>query len=81
MEKDNRTSNFLKRFKMLHWQLINIGLIVYDVLAVNVAYFLALWFRFDCQVSLIGEIYITSFAKFAPIYTIVCIAVFAMLKL
>ena len=38
-------------FHLEHWQVVNIGLIVYDMLAVSAAYFLALWLRFDCRFS------------------------------
>ncbi len=70
-----------KKFKMMHWQMINIGLMVYDILAVSAAYFLALWFRFDCSISLIEPRFITAYFQFAPIYAVVCVAVFAFLKL
>ena len=64
-----------------HWQVVNMGLIIYDILAVNAAYFLALWLRFDCNFTEIPEIYLTPYLKFAPIYTVVCIVVFALCKL
>ena len=56
-------------------------LLVYDILAVNFAYFLALWLRFDCRISDIERIYLTPWAKFAPIYTVLCIVVFYLLRL
>lgn len=59
-----------------HWQVINIGLILYDILAVNASYFLALWVRFDCHISEIPKYYMDAFLSFAPIYTVICIAVF-----
>lgn len=59
-----------------HWQVINIGLVLYDILAVNGAYFLALWVRFDCHMSEIPNYYMGAFLKFAPIYTVLCMAVF-----
>lgn len=59
-----------------HWQVVNIGLLLYDILAVNASYFLALWVRFDCRFSMIPEYYMEAFLKFAPIYTVICVAVF-----
>ena len=50
-----------------HWQVVNIGLMLYDVLAVNASYFLALWVRFDCRFSMIPDYYMEAFLKFAPI--------------
>ena len=64
-----------------HWQVVNAGLILYDILAVNVAFFLALWVRFDCMFSEIPEYYLDSFLQFAPIYTIVCILIFFRCRL
>ena len=81
MNREERKSKISRKFQLMHWHLINIGLIVYDMLAVNAAYFLALWFRFDCSVSLIEERFIVAFFKFAPIYTAACIIVFALMKL
>ena len=66
---------------MEHWQVVNAGLIVYDILAVNAAFFLALWVRFDCHYSLIPEEYLTAYMTFAPFYTVACIAVFFRCRL
>ncbi len=62
--------------KIAHWQVVNLGLFIYDILAVNVAFFLALWLRFDCHFSEIPEYYLEAYMRFAPIYTIVCLIVF-----
>ena len=64
-----------------HWHIINLGLMIYDVLAVNFAFFAALFLRFDCQYSMIPNNYLASFFGFAPIYTVICILVFWFLKL
>ena len=65
-----------KIFKIEHWQLINVFIGIYDVVAVNLAYLLALWVRFDCKVSEIEPHYIQGILYFAPIYAIVCFLVF-----
>ena len=49
---------------------------LYDVVAVTVAYFFALWFRFDCHFSEIPDNYLMALVKFAPIYAIISIVVF-----
>ena len=65
-----------------HWQVIAALLAVYDAVAVNLSYFLALWFRFDCMFSEIPrEQYLEPFLKFAPIYAVVCVLVFLVLRL
>ncbi len=64
-----------------HWQVISLYLVIYDIIAVNLAYLLALWFRFDCRFSLIPEVYLKAWIQFAPFYTVLCLAVFTALKL
>ena len=56
-------------------------LVVYDVIAVNLSYFLALWLRFDCEFSSIPENYLSAWARFAPIYSLICILAFIFLRL
>ena len=56
-------------------------LVFYDMLAVNAAYFLALWFRFDCRYSQIPRSYLAAYLRFAPAYTVLCVLVFAALRL
>lgn len=51
-------------------------LILYDLVAVVGAYFVALWLRFDCRVSEIPNEYLSAWLKFSPIYAVVCIVVF-----
>ena len=71
---------FQKR-RLEHWQIVAVLLMVYDVIAVNAAYGLALWLRFDCSYSAIDPKFLSSFICFAPIYTLVCIPVFWRLRL
>ena len=67
--------------KLEHWQIISLYLIIYDIVAVNAAYLVALLLRFDFRYSQIPEYYLGAFLHFAPIYTIFCIFVFSFLKL
>ena len=65
------------KFKLAHWQQIAVLLMAYDVVAVNLSYFLALWFRFDCHFSEIPwDEYMIPYLRFVPIYAVVCVAVF-----
>ena len=59
-----------------HWQNVAMLLTVYDIIAVNLAYFLALWLRFDCKFTTIRPDYLSAWAKFAPIYAIFCLIIF-----
>ena len=68
--------------KIEHWHMVAAMLAVYDAIAVNLAYFLALWFRFDCEVSgIIEQGFLEPFLKFAPIYALLCVAVLFLLRL
>ena len=77
-----RISNKIAKLLHLeHWQLIMVFLIVYDALAVNGAYFLALWLRFDFSFAGIDVNYLTAWERFTPWYTLFCLIVFWCLKL
>lgn len=69
-----------KKF-MEHWQTIALWLMLYDVVAVNAAFMLALWVRFDCRYSMIPDVYLGAYLKFAPWYTVISIVVYWVLRL
>lgn len=79
MENAERAGSGKKRFH--HWEFVAFYLLVYDILAVNIAYFVALWLRFDLKYSMIPADYMAAFIKFAPIYTVFSILVFFVLRL
>ena len=66
----------------------DLGVLLLDILAVNVAYFLALVFRaaVNGMGSLFGDayrfpFYLKFFLRFAPIYTVLCVIVFYLFHL
>lgn len=61
----------------------DLWVVILDVMAVNLSYFLALMIRFyvNNQFRPTVKHYLTDFAKFAPFYTILCIMLFACFKL
>lgn len=67
--------------KLEHWKVIAIYLIIYDMIAVNFSYFMALLVRFDFRYSSIPTDYFDAWRSFAPIYTIIILAVFGCLHL
>ncbi len=67
--------------KIQHWMVIAFYLIIYDVIAVNFAYFFGLWLRFDLRYSAIPREYFLAFIRFAPIYTMVTVVVFYFFRL
>lgn len=69
------------RVRMEHWHLVTLCLMAYDILAVNAAYFLALWLRFDCSFETIADNYLRVFMQFVPIYTVLCLVIFWCFRL
>ena len=67
--------------KLEHWQIINIGLVIFDIIGVNLAYLFALFLRFDFTYSYIPNLYLETFISMIPIYTIFSLIVFYMLKM
>ena len=70
-----------KRRKIEHWNMVSMLLICYDMIAVTLAFFMGLWFRFDCNFSEIPANYLRAFILFAPVYAILCVIIFWRLKL
>ncbi|MBE6926179.1 MAG: polysaccharide biosynthesis protein [Ruminococcaceae bacterium] len=70
-----------KRFALPQWHKVVLFLVVYDAFVMAISYFLALWIRFDCQMSEIPEVYLTAWLSFTPIYTILSFLVFWKLHL
>ena len=59
-----------------HWQLMAICLMICDVISVCLAYFLALWLRYDCIYSHIPQNYRVAYALFILPYALVAVGVF-----
>lgn len=64
-----------------HWKWVSGYLLLYDLFAVNAAYFAGLWLRFDCTFSRIPTNYLTSFLHYAPFYSAACLVVFWVFRL
>jgi FlaA1/EpsC-like NDP-sugar epimerase len=65
-----------KRFTLEHWHVIALCLMIYDVIAIACAYFVALWLRFDCRFSEIPDNYMMAWLKFVPINMVAGIVIF-----
>ena len=66
-------------FERLHIK--DLLFMLYDMASVTVAYFFALWFRFDCRFSEIPENYLMAWLKFAPIYAVISVVVLWLFQL
>ena len=62
--------------KLEHWQVISVLLVLYDIVAIHVAYFFALWSRFDFRYSQIPTNYLSYYMRFITVYSIVSAVLF-----
>ena len=76
----SESSKKMKR-KIEHWEVVTLLLMVYDLLAVTVSYFAALWIRFDCRFSFIDTKYLQAYYHTILIYAGFCLVVFWFMKL
>ena len=63
------------------WLRIAFLLMVWDIVAIHAAYFLALWFRFDCRFSAIMPRYLRQYTQSITIYSACAVAVFWLFRL
>ncbi len=75
----------LKQSKWIYvrWLLLRLSMILYDIVAVNVSFFLALVMRFYVanEFHVIAAKYLQAYREFAPYYTVFCLVVFVGCKL
>lgn len=81
MKTDKQNKNIIKYLFSERIHKKDLFLVAYDIMAVTVAYFFALWFRFDGRYTEIPENYLEAWLKFAPVYAVVSIIVFIIFHL
>ena len=71
------------RWMYVRWFVIRFLLVVYDILAVNLAHYMALVIRFYVakQFHSVAPYYIEAYGKYAFLYTAVCLGIFCFFKL
>lgn len=69
------------RKKIEHWKIVTLLLVIYDLLAVILSYFAALWLRFDCNFSEIEGKYLQTYEHTIVIYAVFCVIVFWVMRL
>lgn len=67
--------------KIQHWHVISMWLVIYDITAICLSYFAALWIRFDCHFSEIPGEYFRAYYCCILIYAVLCVLVFYRLRL
>lgn len=69
---------------LFNWAVKRIALLLFDIVAVNLSYYLALVVRFYVNKTfraIAVDRYLPAFWEFAPFYTVLCVAVFVLFKL
>lgn len=61
--------------------IVSMLLVLYDIIAVNLAYLIALWLRFDCKYNSIPPKYLDPAFKLMPVHTMIMLSVLAFLRL
>ncbi len=81
IQKKSYVQKIYNRILPWRYRLKDLFMMLYDIAAVTVAFFFALWFRFDCQFTEIPDRYLTAYLQFAPVYAVVSIIVFILFRL
>ena len=71
---DNRDTT--SKHLLAHWKVMAICLMICDFISIHLAYFLALWLRYDCIYSHIPQVLRISTALFTPPYALVALGIF-----
>lgn len=71
------------RSAYVRWFFVRLALVLFDIFAVNFAYFIALIVRFyvNFEINEWAVRYIPAFRAFAPWYTVACLVIFGLFKL
>ena len=70
-----------RKFHIETWHIKAVFLMAFDVMAINISYFLALWIRFDGVFTEIPTKYLDPYVYFIPIYTIISLVVFFLARM
>lgn len=82
LHRENRiNASDKKRSRLGHWRVVALFLMLYDAGALAVAYFAALWIRFDCAFGAIPKHYLHAYYRFIPIFILFSLIVFWWLRL
>lgn len=83
MKKQRNEKEKTKKWggKIQHWHVISMWLMMFDVAAICLSYFGALWIRFDCHFQEIPREYFRSYYYYIWIYAAFCVLIFYRLRL
>ena len=71
------------KFVYIRWFFVRLAMVLFDIFAVNFAYFIALIIRFyvNFEINEWAVRFIPAFRAFAPWYTVCCLVIFGVFKL
>ena len=81
MNHDTDSKGKIKNILGEKWLKIAVLLMLWDIVAIHAAYFLALWFRFDCKFSALSASYLNQYAHSITLYSIFAVVVFWLFKM
>jgi len=70
-----------RKFHIKAWHIKAFFLALFDIMAINVSYFAALWIRHDCVFSAIPKEYFDSYVNCIPVYTVLSIVIFFIFRM
>ena len=71
----------IKRLLSEKWLRIAVLLMLWDIVAIHAAYFLALWFRFDCRFSAISQNYLNQYGQSITLYSAFAVVIFWVFRM
>ena len=70
-----------RKFHIETWHIKAIFLMAFDVMAINISYFIALWIRYDGVFTEIPVEFLDPYVYFIPIYTVISLAIFFLARM
>lgn len=80
MKLSKKTSG-KRKFHIETWHIKAGFLMAYDIMAINISYFVALWIRFDGVFTEIPVEYFDSYVYFIPLNTVISLAIFYLARM
>ncbi len=79
--KLSKSASGKRKFHIETWQIKAVFLMVYDIMTINISYFVALWIRFDCVFTEIPVEFFDPYVYFIPINTVISLGIFYLLRM
>ena len=79
--KLSKSTSGKRKFHIETWHIKALFLMAYDIMAISISYFFALWIRFDGVFSEIPEKYLDPYVNFLPVYIIISLIVFYAMRM